>query len=313
LGAHYAAGAKVGIHWFDPNTAICGARLSGVMNKKFGSKRPPFRRKGYNFLRLQIGTVMAQGKVFGLLVVGDEILSGKRKDAHFEGVAAILATRGLRLSWVKYLGDDRTRLAESFRRSMAAGEVVFSCGGIGNTPDDHTRQAVADALGVSLEFSPEARNELHARFVDELGDELTEARKLLGSFPSGSRIIPNPVNRIPGFMVREHHFLPGFPHMAHPMIEWALDTFYRPFHQPPKVEKAFLLSGENAHESGLLPLMERVVAIYPDLRLFSLPSLDGKTRRHLELGVEGEAARVELAMEEIRREVDELGIRWQWR
>jgi hypothetical protein len=83
----------------------------------------------------------------GLIIIGDEILSGKRQDKHFAKIAELLGARGLRLSWVEYLGDDRERLAATFRRTMAAGDVVFSCGGIGNTPDDHTRQAVAAALG----------------------------------------------------------------------------------------------------------------------------------------------------------------------
>jgi molybdopterin-biosynthesis enzyme MoeA-like protein len=257
---------------------------------------------------------MRESRRFGAFIIGDEILSGKRKDAHFERIAALLAARGLRLSWAHYLGDDRARLAEAFRRSMAAGDVVFSCGGIGNTPDDHTRQAAADALGVRLELSPEARAELEARFTGDAGQELNETRQLLGHFPVGANIIPNPVNRIPGFRIKEHYFVPGFPQMAHPMIEWALDTFYRPFfHQRPLVEKALLLTGRDAHESGLLPLMERIVIAYPDLRLFSLPSLAGKERRHLELGVEGEAARVNQAMEEIRQEVERRGIHWQWR
>lgn len=251
-----------------------------------------------------------QSRVFGLVVVGDEIISGKRQDKHFAAVAGMMAARGLRLSWVQYVGDDPARLAEVFRRSMGAGEVVFSCGGIGNTPDDHTRQAAADALGVGLTLTPEAEAELRVRF----GDELTEVRKLLGTFPAGSAIIPNPFNRVPGFMVKEHYFVPGFPQMAHPMIEWVLDTFYRDlFNRHPTVEKAFLLTGEMAYESALLDLMQRIVATYPDLRLFSLPSLIGKERRHLELGVEGEAGRVDQAMEEIRQEVERRGIGWAWR
>ena len=251
-----------------------------------------------------------QSKVFGLVVIGDEIISGKRQDKHFAAVAGMMAARGLRLSWVQYHSDDQARLAEVFRRSMAAGEVVFSCGGIGNTPDDYTRQAAAAALGVGLALSPEAEAELRLRF----GDELTDVRRLLGTFPLGSEIIPNPFNRIPGFMVKEHYFVPGFPQMAHPMIEWVLDAFYRDlFNQHPMVEKAFLLTGEMAYESALLDLMQHIVAAYPELRLFSLPSLIGKERRHLELGVEGEASRVDMAMEEIRQEVERRGIHWVWR
>ncbi|MGE5491612.1 MAG: competence/damage-inducible protein A [Actinomycetota bacterium] len=250
-------------------------------------------------------------RVFGAVIIGDEILSGKRQDKHFAKVAELLAARGLRLSWVEYLGDDRQRLTETFRRTMAAGDVVFSFGGIGNTPDDHTRQAAAAALDVGLEIHPEGRKELEVRF----GDEVTDRRLQLVTFPAGAKIVPNPFNRIPGFMAREHYFVPGFPQMAHPMVEWVLDTVYSDLFSPveARVEKAFLLTGPAAYESALVDLMERIVADYPTLRLFSLPSLVGQERRHLELGVEGEPALVDQAMEEIRVEVEKRGITWGWR
>lgn len=248
---------------------------------------------------------------FGALIIGDEILSGKRTDQHFAKIAGLLSARGLRLSWVEYLGDERPRLAATLKRTFAAGDVVFSFGGIGNTPDDHTRQAAAEALGVDLVLHPDAEREIRARFADDI----TPQRLLLGTFPRGVSIVPNPFNRIPGFCVRDHYFLPGFPQMAHPMAEWVLDTFYAHlFNRKPMVDKAFLLTGPNAYESALLGLMERIVAAYPDLRLFSLPSIgpDGQ-RRHLELGVEGAAERVDQAMEEIRQEVERRGIGWTWR
>ena len=248
---------------------------------------------------------------FGAIIIGDEILSGKRSDRHFSRIAELLGARGLRLSWVEYLGDDRARLAATLKRSLAAGDIVFSFGGIGNTPDDQTRQAAAEALGVDLVLHPDAERELRGRF----GDQTNDVRLLLGTFPRGVDIIPNPFNRIPGFRVRDHHFVPGFPQMAHPMVEWALDTFYGGlFHRQPSVEKAFLLTGANSYESALLDLMERIVAEFPTLRLFSLPSIseDGQ-RRHLELGVEGEPALVDAAMSSIRQEVERRGINWQWR
>lgn len=246
---------------------------------------------------------------FGAIIIGDEILSGKRQDRHFAKVAELLAARGLRLSWAAYLGDDRTRLTETFRRTLASGDVVFSFGGIGNTPDDHTRQAAAAALGVELALHAQGVEEARVRF----GDDMTPQRLQLVTFPAGVEIIPNPFNRIPGFMTRHHYFVPGFPQMAHPMIAWALDTFYRDQFKAAAVEKAFLLTGERAYESALLDLMERIVADYPALRLFSLPSIQGKERRHLELGVEGEPALVDCAMEEIRVEIERRGINWRWR
>jgi molybdopterin-biosynthesis enzyme MoeA-like protein len=248
---------------------------------------------------------------FGALIIGDEILSGKRVDQHFATIVRLLAARGLRLAWAEYLGDERSRIAATLKRTFASGDAVFSFGGIGNTPDDHTRQAAAEALGVDLVLHADAERELRARF----GDDLNDVRLLLGTFPRGVDIVPNPFNRIAGFRVREHYFLPGFPQMAQPMAEWALDTFYSHlFHRQPSVDKAFLLTGPNAYESALLDLMQRIVADYPGLRLFSLPSIgeDGQ-RRHLELGVEGEPALVDRAMEEIRQEVEKRAISWRWR
>lgn len=248
---------------------------------------------------------------FGAIIIGDEILSGKRVDKHFAKITELLAARGLRLAWAEYLGDERSRIAATLKRSFAAGDIVFSFGGIGNTPDDQTRQAAAEALGVDLVLHPDAEREIRARF----GGEVNATRLLLGTFPRGVDIVPNPFNRIPGFRVRDHHFLPGFPQMAHPMAAWALDTFYADqFNRNPMVDKAFLLTGPNAYESALLDLMERIVAEYPALRLFSLPSVgeDGQ-RRHLELGVEGEAALVDQAMEAIRQEVERRAIAWRWR
>lgn len=248
---------------------------------------------------------------FGAIIVGDEILSGKRQDKHFAKLAQLLAARGLRLSWVEYLGDERARIAATLKRSFAAGDAVFSFGGIGNTPDDQTRQAAAEALGVDLVLHPDAEREIRQRFADDV----TPQRLLLGTFPRGVEIIANPYNRIPGFRVRDHHFLPGFPQMAHPMAEAMLDTHYAHlFVADPGCEKALLLTGPLAYESALLDLMERIVADYPALRLFSLPSIgeDGQ-RRHLELGVEGETALVERAMAEMRAEVERRGIAWRWR
>ena len=248
---------------------------------------------------------------FGAIIIGDEILSGKRVDRHFSKMTELLGARGLRLAWAEYLGDDRERIAQTLKRTFASGDAVFCFGGIGNTPDDHTRQAAALALGVELVLHPDAEREIRARF----GSETNDTRLLLGTFPRGVDIVPNPFNRIAGFCVRDHYFLPGFPQMAHPMAEWALDTFYRPlFNLNPVVDKAFLLTGPNAYESALLDLMERIVADYPTLRLFSLPSVcDDGQRRHLELGVEGEKALVDRALEEIRLEIERRDIVWRWR
>jgi molybdopterin-biosynthesis enzyme MoeA-like protein len=195
----------------------------------------------------------------GALIIGDEIILGRRQDKHFARIVDILAARGLKLDWALYAGDDRGRLVETLRRTLASGDIVFSCGGIGNTPDDHTRQAAAAALGLPLELHADAEREIRARYA-ETGREVTPYALDMGRFPAGSRIIPNPVNRIAGFSHGDHHFVPGFPQMAWPMIEWVLDTQYadRFNHRlsrcrPPSVRRCALSAGRRRPARSGLP------------------------------------------------------------
>jgi molybdopterin-biosynthesis enzyme MoeA-like protein len=239
----------------------------------------------------------------GALVIGDEILVGKRKDKHFEFLVAALAARGLRLAFCEYHGDDPVRLTAALGRTIASGDIVFSFGGIGATPDDHTRQCAGDALGARLAVHPEGERELRARF----GAELTPQRLRMVEFPLGAQIIPNPVNRVPGFSLREHHFVPGFPQMAWPMVEWVLDNRYPHLADRDRWAEASIIVYE-AGESQLIPVMDAVGAGFPGVKVFSLPSMgDDGSRRHVELGVRGDPAQVAQAMERLRGGVRESG------
>jgi molybdopterin-biosynthesis enzyme MoeA-like protein len=257
---------------------------------------------------------------FGLFIVGDEILSGKREDKHFAKVIELLGARGLRLSWARYLPDERDTITGALAHSFGSDEVVFSCGGIGSTPDDHTRQAAAAALGRPIVLHPEAEALIAQRCAEmaakgqgsaDMTTVENRQRLKMGEFPQGARIIPNPFNRIPGFAVDQHWFVPGFPVMAWPMIEWVLDTHYSAFFNlAPQAERALLVF-ETA-ESLIVPLMEAVEARFPDVRAFSLPSVgdgrDGRPkRRHIELGVKGPADQVDEAFEIIAQGVREMG------
>ncbi|MBC7803978.1 MAG: competence/damage-inducible protein A [Candidatus Parcubacteria bacterium] len=244
---------------------------------------------------------------FGALVIGDEILVGKRQDKHMAFIIQALAARGLRLAWCEYHGDDPARLTAALARSFDSGDVVFSFGGIGATPDDHTRQCAAAALGRELALHPEAESEIRGRFAGEA----TPQRLKMGEFPVGAAIIPNPFNRIPGFEIREHWFVPGFPQMAWPMLEWVLDTKYPHLFDRDRWEEASVLV-YGLPESAIAPLMELVNAAHPGLKAFSLPSMgEGATRRHIELGVRGAPAQVGPAMEKVKRGVAALGGTYQ--
>ncbi len=244
---------------------------------------------------------------FGAIIIGDEILSGRRSDKHLAKLIELLGARGLKLAWARYVGDDGARLEQTLRESFASGDIVFSFGGIGATPDDRTRQSAAAALGLALALHPEAEAAIRGRF----GDQANPHRLQMGTFPLGSEIIPNPYNQIPGFSIRNHFFVPGFPVMAWPMVEWVLDTRFAALHnREAYVERSIMIA--DAYEGRLIDLMERIVANYPDLQLFSLPTVTTDTeRRTLELGVKGSPERVEAAMGEIRVEVAARGYAWQ--
>lgn len=242
---------------------------------------------------------------FGLIIIGDEILSGKRADKHLPKVIELLKARGLSLDYAEYVGDDPARITAALKRAFASGDVVFSTGGIGATPDDHTRQCAASALAVPLALHPQAKALIEQRMQELAGeqgrvydpDQADNLHRLnMGVFPQGVQIIPNPYNKIPGFFCAGAHggvyFVPGFPVMAWPMIEWVLDTHYRSFFTAEAwLERSVIVFG--AMEATLTPLMEAIEREHAGIKVFSLPSVDHpQFGRHIELGVKGAPGQV---------------------
>jgi molybdopterin-biosynthesis enzyme MoeA-like protein len=255
---------------------------------------------------------------FGLVIVGDEILSGKRADKHMPKVIELLAARGLQLEWAEYVGDAPDRITATLKRAFESGDVVFSCGGIGATPDDHTRQCAAKALDAPLELHPQAEALIRERMQDiarEQGvpyepDRADNIHRLnMGVFPKGARIIPNPFNKIAGFSVGHVHFVPGFPVMAWPMIEWVLEEQYRAlFHGKAYEERSIIVFG--SMEATLTPLMQDIERDHPGVKVFSLPSVDHpEYGRHIDLGVKGDPAVLGLAYAHLLAGLAALGVR----
>ena len=246
---------------------------------------------------------------FGAIIIGDEILTGKREDKHMPRLIGLLAARSLELAFCEYIGDVPRRITDTLRRTYAYRETaVFCFGGIGATPDDHTRQCAAAAAGVPLARHPGAVGEMEAQFGAMPGDH---PRYLMADLPAGCELVPNPFNRVPGFSVGHHHFLPGFPEMAGPMMEWILDHLYVHLHHERRtLDEAIVV--RDAAESALLPVMSTCVEKFPDLKLFSLPRFAPEGRR-IELGFRGDPARVAVAMEDLRSGVRALGYAWDER
>jgi molybdopterin-biosynthesis enzyme MoeA-like protein len=200
--------------------------------------------------------------------------------------------------------------------------VVFSCGGIGATPDDHTRQCAAAALGVELALHPEAKTLIEQRMrqiATEHGEVFDSQRPdnvhryNMGVFPVGAHVIQNPYNKIPGFSCVGSgggavHFLPGFPVMAWPMIEAVLDEQYLAWQRPGAwLERSVVVMG--AMEAALTPLMEGIERAH-EVKVFSLPSVDHpQFGRHIELGVKGEPTAVGVAFAQLLVGLQEQGAR----
>lgn len=256
----------------------------------------------------------------GLIVVGDEILSGRRQDKHFPKVVELLNARGLALDWVQILSDDRDVLTTALRRTFTSEDIVLCCGGIGATPDDHTRQAAAAALDLPLVLHPEAKEQITLRCAEtaakgqgsaDMSTPENQQRLQMGFFPAGCDTVANPFNRIPGFYIKNHTFVPGFPVMAWPMLEWTLDNRYAHLHHAVKhIEESFIVYG--MPESRITPALEALEQKWPGVRAFSLPSVgEGGAAPHIELGVKGDPELAAGALAFLRDEAVRLGARFE--
>lgn len=242
---------------------------------------------------------------FGLVIIGSELLSGKRRDGHFAFAVEALSRRGLELDWCQYLGDDPVRITALLRRTMAGEDVVFCFGGIGATPDDHTRRCAADAAGVALVRHPEAAGIIEARF----GEAAYPQRIHMAYLPEACTLIPNPVNQIAGFSLGDHHFVPGFPQMGQPMMEWVLDNRYSHLVTgDAPMERLVILPGTS--EGQLIHLMQALVSRYPSVRLSCLPHMEGDYRE-TEIGLRGAKADVEEALAWFTAELDRETLPWK--
>jgi molybdopterin-biosynthesis enzyme MoeA-like protein len=211
----------------------------------------------------------------GIIIIGDEILNGSRQDSHFTFFRQLFQQHGLYMAWAQYLPDDRAIITRQLILSFKEKIPVFVTGGIGATPDDHTRQACANALNLPLTSHPDALKEIEAISIkhgDALDSPAHLQRAKMADFPQGAALIPNPFNNIAGFSIREHYFLPGFPKMAHPMAQWVLDKYYQQnFFLHRLATKAALVDG--LPESRIIPLMEQIEQKWPTIKTFSLPTI----------------------------------------
>ncbi|MCK5896795.1 MAG: competence/damage-inducible protein A [Cocleimonas sp.] len=242
----------------------------------------------------------------GLILIGDELLNASREDQHMQAVINMLKERGMKLSWMHLIGDDEDELVSLFKKTMSTNDLVFSCGGIGATPDDLTRECAAAASKQALAIHPEARSLIEGVY----GDKAYPDRILMGDFPEKADIIPNPVNKVPGFSVAHHHFVPGFPNMAKPMIQWVLDTQYQHlFSSTPDIEVRWNL--HEVGESDLMSTMKKLLDSFPGVGLSSLPDA-AKHNWSIDFGLKGQRNKVEEAAKWFEVQLQSLHVNYDY-
>ena len=152
-----------------------------------------------------------------VLVIGDEILSGRTPDANINTIARFLAERGIDLKEARIVPDEEDEIVAALNALKEKYDYVFTTGGIGPTHDDITADAVAKAFGVPIDHHPEALRILRASFR-ELGREETDARLRMARIPEGAALIANPVSKAPGFAIGNVFVLAGVPKVMRAML-----------------------------------------------------------------------------------------------
>ena len=243
----------------------------------------------------------------GLILIGDELLNGSRQDKHMAKAIELLKVRGMILNWVRIIGDSEAEIVATLKQTIPTNDLVFSFGGIGATPDDLTRASAAKAFKQKLISHPEAQALIKNRF----GDKAYPHRIRMSELPEKASIIPNPVNQVPGFKVEHHHFVPGFPDMAWPMIEWVLDSYYTDsFNESPNIEWRWDILG--VPESDLMDMMTELLETFSTISLSSLPST--KQRGGLiDFGLKGQQQDVEQAAKWLEARLDKMKIQYKFR
>jgi molybdenum cofactor synthesis domain-containing protein len=153
----------------------------------------------------------------GLVVIGDEILSGRTQDRNVAQIATWLNLQGIRLAEVRVVADDIARIGEAVNALRTAYDYLFTTGGIGPTHDDITVDAIAAALGVEVEIHPKARAVLESYYESRGG--ITEARLRMARVPAGATLIENRMSGAPGIRHGNIFILAGVPHIATLMLE----------------------------------------------------------------------------------------------
>ena len=199
-----------------------------------------------------------------MLVIGDEILSGRTRDANMYHLAGKLTEAGIDLAEVRVVADDRAAIVDAARALSSAFDHVFTSGGIGPTHDDITADCIAEAMGAPIDVREDARALLQAHY-DRQGIEMNEARLRMARIPDGASLIDNPVSTAPGFSLGNIHVMAGVPAIFEAMVASVLPTLTGGV---PLISETVTI---NRAEGEVAAFLNTLVDAYPGLSFGSYP------------------------------------------
>ena len=204
----------------------------------------------------------------GIVILGDEVLKGEIREANLSYMIPLLAEWGAETAMCAILPDDIPVVVRHLRRFREEVDFLVLTGGIGPTPDDITRDAVAAVAGVPLVVHPEAKAALEARPYKGANPEY---RMLMAQVPQGATLIPNPLSPAPGFFIDRMAVFPGVPRMLQAMFDWV-----KPMVSGHRKSRVTLYS--MAPESSYAGIMKEAMTAFPDVGIGSYPMSEGEYR-----------------------------------
>lgn len=236
-----------------------------------------------------------------VLVIGDEVLSGRTQDTNTNTIARFVAALGVDLMEARVVGDDHGRIVEALNALRGRWDYVFTTGGIGPTHDDITADAVAAAFGVDLPEHPEALAILARRY----GDDFNAARRRMARIPAGGVLIANPVTDAPGFQIGNVFVMAGVPKIMQAMLEDVAPRL-----RAGAVVQACTLKVTGVGEGAVADVLRAVADARRDLSFGSYPFGHGSVGEvGTQLVVRGrDALAVETAAHDLAKELRNLGI-----
>jgi molybdenum cofactor synthesis domain-containing protein len=197
-----------------------------------------------------------------VLVIGDEILSGRTQDTNSNHIARFLGSLGIDLKEIRVVGDVESEIVAALNALRAVYDFVFTTGGIGPTHDDITADAVAKAFGVGIGYHPQAYALLEARYPP---GEFNDMRKRMARVPDGAALVKNPVSAAPGFHIGNVYVLAGVPMVMRAMLEQIAPELPRG-----AMVKSVTLEA-NIPEGTVAPGLARLQKEHPDVAIGSYP------------------------------------------